>query len=165
MWLHWCAPPASNFTRKTSSPPALTNGPPPKFTEPARTGTGSSRRLSATLDRNFVYLAERVAADGRTFGFAARLSLTICGPRNRRRSGGARGDRRVLPHPVPRGLHHLLAPGAAAQGHGGHVAVARGDLKRDPPDEDDPEAAALDAVRRMKNTLLACSRRPSRSSA
>ena len=41
----------------------------PEVIEAARTGTGSSRRLSATLDRDFVYLAERVTAGGRTLGF------------------------------------------------------------------------------------------------
>ncbi|HWC64493.1 MAG TPA: hypothetical protein VG777_00315, partial [Thermoanaerobaculia bacterium] len=41
----------------------------PEVVEAAGRGTGSSRRFSATLDRNFVYLAERLPKTGPIRGF------------------------------------------------------------------------------------------------
>jgi two-component system, OmpR family, phosphate regulon sensor histidine kinase PhoR len=131
----------------------------PEVVEAGRTGTGTSRRFSATLDRDFVYLAERVEKGGRTAGFmrlafplddlAAQESKTLWWGRGAIAASclalflvGHFASRRFAA-PLRRVTEATLA-------------VARGDLKRDPPDEDDPEAAALsDAVRRMKNSLLA----------
>jgi two-component system phosphate regulon sensor histidine kinase PhoR len=121
-------------------------------------GTGSSERHSATLERNFLYLAERVDRDGRNIGF-----LRLAAPIDDLRAGdaatnwagraaiaaaclalfavGALGSRR-LSSPIQR-----VADAA--------MAVSRGDLAREIPEEDEPEAASLsDAVRRMKQSLL-----------
>jgi two-component system phosphate regulon sensor histidine kinase PhoR len=131
----------------------------PEVIAAARTGTGSSRRFSATLDRDFVYLAERVAAGGRTLGFM-RLAFPLDDLRAEESETVWWGRAAIVVaclilflagHIASRRLALPLRRVTEAT-----LAVARGDLKRDPPDEDDPEAAALsDAVRRMKNTLLA----------
>jgi two-component system phosphate regulon sensor histidine kinase PhoR len=130
----------------------------PEVIAAARTGTGSSRRFSATLDRDFVYLAERVAAGGRTLGFM-RLAFPLDDLRAEESETVWWGRAAIVVsclilflvgHIASRRLALPLRRVTEAT-----LAVARGDLKRDPPDEDDPEAAALsDAVRRMKNTLL-----------
>jgi two-component system phosphate regulon sensor histidine kinase PhoR len=130
----------------------------PEVVEAARSGTGSSRRLSATLDRDFVYLAERVAQGSRILGFV-RLAFPLDDLRAEESETVWGGRAAILAsclvlflvgHVASRRLALPLRRVTEAT-----LAVARGDLKRDPPDEDDPEAAALsDAVRRMKNTLL-----------
>jgi two-component system phosphate regulon sensor histidine kinase PhoR len=131
----------------------------PEIVEARLVGTGTSRRFSATLDRDFLYLAERVAEEGRTVGFirlaipvddlAQEEAATVWAGRAAVVSAclllfavGAFASRR-LAAPI-----HRVAEAARA--------VARGDLGREPPDEDDPDAAELsDAVRRMKGSLLA----------
>ena len=131
----------------------------PEVIEAARTGTGSSRRLSATLDRDFVYLAERVSESGRPIGFM-RLAFPLDDLRAEESETVWWGRAAIVVsclvlflvgHVASQRLALPLRRVTEAT-----LAVARGDLKRDPPDEDDPDAAALsDAVRRMKNTLLA----------
>ena len=132
----------------------------PEVVEASRSGTGSSRRLSATLDRDFVYLAERVAgSEGRTLGFL-RLAYPLDDLRAEESDTVWWGRGAIVAaclalflvgHVASRRLALPLRRVTEAT-----LAVARGDLRRDPPDEDDPEAAALsDAVRRMKNSLLA----------
>ena len=130
----------------------------PEVIEAAGRGTGSSRRFSATLDRNFVYLAERLPKTGPIRGF-----LRVAYPLDdlaAEESGTLWAGRAAIAasclalflvgHVASRRLSAPLRRVTEAT-----LAVARGDLKRDPPDEDDPEAAALsDAVRRMKASLL-----------
>jgi two-component system phosphate regulon sensor histidine kinase PhoR len=131
----------------------------PEVIEAAQSGTGSSRRRSATLDRDFVYLAERVAPGGRTIGYM-RLAFPLDELMNEESDTVWWGRAAIaasclvlflVGHFASRRLAMPLRRVTEAT-----LAVARGDLKRDPPEEDDPEAAALsDAVRRMKNSLLA----------
>ncbi len=131
----------------------------PEVEEAARSGTGSSRRFSATLDRDFVYLAERVSRDGRAIGYM-RLAFPLdeLEAQESKTLWWGRGAIAascfalfLVGHLASRRFAAPLRRVTEAT-----LAVARGDLRRDPPDEDDPEAAALsDAVRRMKKSLLA----------
>ena len=131
----------------------------PEVIEASRSGTGSSRRFSATLDRDFVYLAERVSDAGRVLGYM-RLAFPLDDLRTQESETLWWGRAAIaaaclvlffVGHVASRRLAMPLRRVTEAT-----LAVARGDLKRDPPDEDEPEAAALsDAVRRMKNSLLA----------
>ena len=131
----------------------------PEVLDAARAGAGSSRRFSATLDRNFVYLAERVPKSGPIEGFlrvafplddlAAQESQTLWA--GRAAIVASCLALFLVGHVASRRFSAPLRRVTEAT-----LAVARGDLKRDPPDEDEPEAAALsDAVRRMKSSLLA----------
>ena len=131
----------------------------PEVLEAARAGAGSSRRFSATLDRDFVYLAERIPKSGTIRGYvrvafpidelAAQDSETVWA--GRAAIAASCLALFLVGHVASRRFAAPLRRVTEAT-----LAVARGDLKRDPPDEDDPDAAALsDAVRRMKNSLLA----------
>jgi len=131
----------------------------PEVEEASRAGTGSSRRFSATLDRDFVYLAERISRGGEAVGFmrlafplddlAAQESETLWW--GRAAIAASCLALFLVGHFASRRFAAPLRRVTDAT-----LAVARGDLKREPPDEDDPDAAALsDAVRRMKNSLLA----------
>ncbi|HET9795169.1 MAG TPA: ATP-binding protein [Thermoanaerobaculia bacterium] len=131
----------------------------PEVLEAAGAGAGSSRRFSATLDRNFVYLAERIPKSGVIRGYlrvafpidelAAQESETLWA--GRAAIAASCLALFLVGHVASRRFAAPLRRVTDAT-----LAVARGDLKRDPPDEDDPDAAALsDAVRRMKNSLLA----------
>ena len=131
----------------------------PEVAAAAHDGAGSSRRFSTTLDRNFVYLAERIPKSGPIVGFlrvayplddlAAQESETLWW--GRAAIAGSCLALFLVGHIASRRFAAPLRRVTDAT-----LAVARGDLKRDPPDEDDPEAAALsDAVRRMKSSLLA----------
>ncbi|HET7452438.1 MAG TPA: ATP-binding protein, partial [Thermoanaerobaculia bacterium] len=131
----------------------------PEVVAAARAGSGSSRRFSATLDRNFVYLAERIPKAGPIRGFiriAFPLDDLEAQESQTRWAGRAAIAASCLAlflvgHVASRRFSAPLRRVTEAT-----LAVARGDLKRDPPDEDEPEAAALsDAVRRMKSSLLA----------
>ena len=131
----------------------------PEVVEAAGRGTGSSRRFSATLDRDFVYLAERLPKTGVIRGFVrVAFPLDDLAAQESRTLWAGRTAIAVsclalflVGHFASRRLSAPLRRVTEAT-----LAVARGDLKRDPPDEDDPEAAALsDAVRRMKRSLLA----------
>jgi len=131
----------------------------PEVIEAGRAGAGSSRRFSATLDRDFVYFAERLPKNGATRGYmrvafpvdalSAQDSETVWV--GRAAIAASCFALFLVGHVASRRFAAPLRRVTEAT-----LAVARGDLKRDPPDEDDPDAAALsDAVRRMKNSLLA----------
>ena len=131
----------------------------PEILEAKRVGTGSSRRFSATLDLDFIYLADRVDDGGKTVGF-----IRVAYPLDRLRGEESRtlwlGRAAILGaclvfflvgHLASRRFSAPLRRVTEAA-----LAVSRGDLTRDAPEEDEPEAAALsEAVRRMKSSLLA----------
>ena len=131
----------------------------PEIIQARAIGTGSSRRFSATLDADFIYLAERVDAGGAPAGY-----IRLAYPLDRLRAEESqtlwlgRGAIAVscllfflVGHLASRRLSAPLRMVTEAA-----LAVSRGDLTRDAPEEDEPEAAALsEAVRRMKNSLLA----------
>jgi len=130
----------------------------PEVIEAGRSGTGSSRRFSSTLDRNFVYLAERISVGGRIVGYM-RLAFPLDDLAAEESNTFWWGRAAIVASCLALFLvGHVASRRFAAplrRVTEATLAVARGDLKRDPPDEDDPEAAALsDAVRRMKNSLL-----------
>jgi two-component system phosphate regulon sensor histidine kinase PhoR len=131
----------------------------PEIAEAGESGRGQAMRFSDTLDRNFVYLARRIPASGPLVGFV-RLAIAVdeihaeespilwagraaivsaCGILF---LVGAAASRRLA---VP--LERVSA--AAAE-------VAGGNLAREIPEENEPDAASLaGSVRRMKATLLA----------
>ncbi len=131
----------------------------PEIRDARAQGTGSSRRFSATLDLDFIYLADRVDAAGTTVGF-----IRLAYPLDRLQADESRtlslgraaifGACLVLflvGHLASRRFSAPLRRVTEAA-----LAVSRGDLTRDAPEEDEPEAAALsEAVRRMKSSLLA----------
>jgi two-component system phosphate regulon sensor histidine kinase PhoR len=121
-------------------------------------GMGSSRRFSATLDRNFIYLAEKVELAGRTAGYM-RLAFPVDRVHAEESSAVWLGRAAIWGACL---LLFLVGSYASRRFSAplrrvteAALAVARGDLKREPPEEDEPEAAALsEAVRRMKESLL-----------
>ncbi|MGH9442911.1 MAG: ATP-binding protein [Thermoanaerobaculia bacterium] len=131
----------------------------PEIAQARAVGTGSSRRFSATLDLDFIYLADRIDGKGRTAGF-----IRLAYPLDQLQEEESRtlwlgraaifGSCLVLflvGHLASRRFSAPLRRVTEAA-----LAVSRGDLARDAPEEDEPEAAALsEAVRRMKNSLLA----------
>lgn len=130
----------------------------PEVLEALRRGTGSSRRFSATLDMNFLYLAELVRLAGRPAGYI-RLAIPLDRMRAEESSdvwlgrGAIWGSCLLLFLAGSVASRRFSAP--LRRVTEAALAVAQGDLRRDPPEEDEPEAAALSAaVRRMKTTLL-----------
>lgn len=131
----------------------------PEIVEARDSGTGQAIRFSGTLGRNFVYLVRRISTRGSLAGYV-RLAIAVdeihadesailwagraaivsaCGLLF---LVGAAASRRLA---VP--LERVSA--AAAD-------VARGNLAREIPEENEPDAASLaGSVRRMKATLLA----------
>ncbi len=131
----------------------------PEILEARGRGLGSSQRFSATLDMNFLYLADVVKLEGKPAGYV-RLAIPLDRMRAEESSDVWLGRAAIWGSCLL-----LFLAGAVASRRfsaplrrvtEAALAVARGDLGRDPPDEDEPEAAALSsAVRRMKASLLA----------
>ena len=130
----------------------------PEVLEARRRGMGSSRRFSATLDMNFLYLAELVKDGTRPAGYV-RLAIPLDRMHAEESSDVWLGRAAIWGSCL---LLFLVGSVASRRFSAplrrvtdAALAVAQGDLKRDPPEEDEPQAAALSAaVRRMKATLL-----------
>lgn len=131
----------------------------PEVRQAVSSGSGESLRFSATLDLDLLYLARRVVFAGRPVGilriayplelFHAEESATLWW--GRAAIAASCSLLFLVGHIASRRMAAPLRRVTAAA-----LAVAGGDLKRDPPEEDEQEAAELSrAVRRMKASLLA----------
>jgi two-component system phosphate regulon sensor histidine kinase PhoR len=131
----------------------------PEIVEAREKGSGSSRRFSAAPDLDFIYIAQRVSRDGQVLGYL-RVASPVESVRAEESSPVWLGRAAVFGSCLLLFLagayvsRRLAAP--LKRVTEAALAVAQGDLTRDPPEEDEPEAAALsEAVRRMKASLLA----------
>jgi two-component system phosphate regulon sensor histidine kinase PhoR len=131
----------------------------PEIVEARHRGSGASMRYSTTLDREFLYLADRISAGPGRTGFL-RMAIAVDRMRAEESAEVWLGRAAIFGSC----LLLFLAGSWASRRFSlplkrvtdAALAIARGDLKRDPPEEDEPEAAALsEAVRRMKTSFLA----------